>query len=188
MGGELNMSGKYLLIAFFLLLIACSSDTTSNSPNSYAAHPQMDKRVVAYVGGGNSEGNLRIATDMDELKEWFPKALNEEHFDSKCNYFSITVFAPGGLEYFVVSKETTDDSLLVYRVLPPGFFPSDFPDLATCVSTDKPETYSFLICDKEGGLKDRVKPSIVGYLDHTWDCSVENNRQRDYFEFKAPEP
>ena len=172
---------KYLPIAVFLFLTACNefssglSDPTLPQIDKKVATPQMDERVVAYIVGASVNGMYQITTDMDTLKGQFQKALNEDNFDSECNYFAISVFAPGSLEYFVVSKDSKSDSLAVYNV---------WPSSTMCASSDMPFTYGFLICDKKGGLKDRVMLPPIKYYDPTWDCDIENDRPRLFFEFK----
>jgi len=175
------MIRKYLFIVFFLHLVACSFSDRPADNEFVLKQLQMDERVVAYVGGVDTgTGFLRIATDIDELKKWFPKALNEEHFDSGCDYFSINLFAPGLLEYFVVYKDSTSDSLFIYDV-----FPADFGSAGdfTCRSPEMPATYGFLICDKEGGLKDKVRLSPITYSDPTWNCAAGREKP-PFFEFR----
>ena len=200
------MTKKYLLVAVFLFLTACNEySNNSTDPllpqvdekgTAYSGmkHPKMDERVVAYVGGVSVDGVYQITTDMDVLKEQFQKALNEDNFDSECNYFAVSVFAPGSLEYFVVSKDSKSDSLAVYNVWPsiwPNVWPVTWPNLqdnssmsTSCVSNDMPFTYGFLICDKEGGLKDRVMLPPIGYNDPAWDCDIEKHRPQSFFEFR----
>jgi hypothetical protein len=181
MGGELNMTRKYLFFAFFLFLIACAK----SSDDTVMEHLQMDKRVIAYVGGSAVSGSpfngfYQVVTDINVLKEHFQKALNEDNFDLKCHYFAINASAVGSLEYFVVSKDSKSDSLAVYKVLPS--LTQDNSSYSTrCISNEKLYSYSFLICDKEGGLKDRILPPIE-YHDPNWNCAVEYTAI--FFEFK----
>ncbi|MDR2579456.1 MAG: hypothetical protein LBC85_00480 [Fibromonadaceae bacterium] len=135
-----------------------SSEQENLSSSSFEMKvPQMDKRVVAYIYGNS--GKNEIITDMDKLKELFKVALNEENFDPVCDYFAIPAFASEGLTYFVVSKDqsTDGDFLILYRIYPSLEQPNSpyespgIDGLPACMYSGIVQSFSFLICDKDGG-------------------------------------
>lgn len=174
-------------------IIAVSSSSLrqiSSSSNFEKGYPQMDERVVAYIVGGYEEP---IVSDMNKLKEEFKVALNEENFDSECDYFAISVFMGEGLSYMTVSKyqsekiNLNDDVLAVYNIHPsleqpnaPGWINDD-----ACMYPQNIVGHTLLICDKKGGLKDRMNfPPIIKYNDPNWDCWKGGEEAVPFFEFK----
>jgi len=192
---------KYLFIASLLLLISCetpdnsqeqetissSSYNLEQSSSSQGTYPQRDERVVAYgwgppdssdaaiLGTLGMAGVVGIVTDMDILRKTYKTSLNEENFDSECDYFLIFVTIGEGLSYIEVSKDPKSDSLLIYNIHPSLFQPSK-PELRSeemgpyCMYPQTFDVLGALICDKDGGLKDKVKFPPIKYYDPTWDC------------------
>jgi hypothetical protein len=181
---------KYLSIAILLFFTACSEerpDNTQLSSSSETAHPQLDERVVAYMGG--SCGINEIITDMDSLKVCFEVALNEENFDPECDYFAIQTATGEYLTHFVVSRDK--DALTVYHIYPSWEQPlstlGDGYDVPSCMYPAMPQYFRFLICDKEGGLKNKVNyPPAINYYDPDWECwgGKPEPEKLEYFEFR----
>jgi hypothetical protein len=151
-----------------------SSSSSHTQPPQY---PQKDERVVAYGWGGISS----IVTDMDILKNLYKTSLSEENFDSECDYFLISVPIGEGLSYIEISKDPKSDSLLIYNIHPSLSQPATPLGWSSewgpyCMYPQTADVLGALICDKYGGLKDRVKFPPIKYYDPTWDCwSSETN-------------
>jgi len=210
---------KCLFIAAFLFLIACgeeslddsqdisssSLDIAANSSSSNMEHPQMDERVVAYLNKwGDSKdddeglcpinvigrGFCRIGTDIDELKENFQVALNEDNFDPECDYFAIYILQGEILSYYTISKDSSN-YLAIYNIHPSLDQPnSPYGNIGAmnCMYHSMIWPHGFLICDKEGGLKDKIMlkfPPIEPYHDPNWFCWGEERQDPDpYFELR----
>jgi len=174
-------------------LSSSSSGLENPSSSSFEMKvPQMDERVVAYI---HSSGKTEIITDMDKLKELFKTALNEKNLDPECDYFAISAFASdGATTYFVVSKDQSADGdfLALYHIYPNLEQPNapyerGSSEIPVCMYDASIMTYGFLICDKEGGLKDRVNFSPpVNYFHPDWDCwsTKPYPKRPEFFEFK----
>jgi len=193
---------KYFLITSLLLLMSCGSINNSQniigvSHNSEPSqYPQKDKRVVAYGRGPSDSsdgvilgtigmaGTVGIVTDMDILKKLYKTSLNEENFDSECDYFLIFVTIGEGLSYIEISKDPESDSLLIYNIHPSlsqPFTPLDWHNEwgAYCMYPASIGVLGALICDKDGGLKDKVKFPTIKYYDSTWNCWGSEERPAD---------
>jgi hypothetical protein len=202
---------KYLLIASFLFLTACeeeflgnsqdvssSSSGIASSSSSFMEFPQMDERVVAYGGGAGSRApetlvhtnitaRYQISADIDEMKESFQVALNEDNFDPECDYFAIYITAGESRTYFIISKDL-HDPLKIYNIHPSLEQPNA-PSWGAggCMYENDLRTHGFLICDKNGSLKDKLMlnvPQIMVYNDPTWDCWGEGRFRYPFFELR----
>jgi hypothetical protein len=164
----------------------------SSSSGSDTGYPQMDERVVAYLNRGSIPVNLNsgyISTDIGELKELFQVALNEDNFDPECDYFAIHITKGEGLSYFTISiSKNYSNNLILYNIHPsldqPDSPYNNLPDEAACMYPSVLRGHGFLICDKEGGLKDNLMlkfPQIMQYHDPTWNCWKPGEAIRDPF-------
>jgi len=203
------MKTKYLSVAILLTVIACdtiddsqdsknpvaglssSSQEISSSSSFEIISPQMDERVVAYMWGDYEEPQQnKIITDMNKLKEIFKTALNEENFDSECDYFAISVPIYEGLSYLVLSKDqsVTGDVLAVYNIHPSLDQPNapNWAGDGSCMYPQTADIHGILVCDKKGGLRDRINfPPVIRYNDPTWYCwGNDEARNRPFFEFR----
>jgi len=177
--------------------ISSSSQNTQSSSSSMK-YPQMDERVAAYLLVGSDASiiqgsftiqgmysDYQINTDIDKLKESFPVALSEENFDPECDYFSIHITQGEWLSYYTISKNDSGN-LILYNVHP-GLEPPN-PNLqwGLCLYPSSPRPHGFLICDKEGGLKDKITLEFLPtmqYNDPAWDC-YEVPDPNPYFELR----
>lgn len=165
----------------------CGISSSSNnvlSSSSYTEFPQWDERIVAYLSKGSANATIiqgsefYLLTDADDLKEVFQVALNEDNFDFECDYFSIHITQNGLKPYFVISKDSSNNYLEIYNIHPSLEQPNSPYDGKGCMDAASFRGHSFLICDKEGGLKDKFTlspPPIIKYNDPAWDCWVQPN-------------
>jgi len=163
-----------------------SSDITLSSSSFEMEVPQMDERVVAYRHNGGI-GKIEIITDMDLLNRVFKGALN----DPECDYFEIYAPTDHYPTYFVVSKDqnTEGDTLVLYHIYPSLEQPNAYKPtppvngIPNCGYDASTNSFSFLICDKNGGLKDRVhfSPPVI-YYHPNWDC-WRGPRPDDFYKY-----
>ncbi len=89
-----------------------SSITNSSSSSNVISTENlvMDSRVVSYQQEINSiySDSVRIIASIDSLKNIFPKSLDSNRIDKKCNYIGISVARADGLSYYNLTSNSVN--------------------------------------------------------------------------------
>jgi hypothetical protein len=137
--------------------------------------PTMDSRVVSYQRINSGEwGPMRIVTDIDTLKSWFPNDLNEEQ--NECNYFAIfNSTSSTGSGYLVLAKD-----MVLYHL--------GASIREGCAETCDIFDEAILVCDdKANTLKNNINLDGSFYAVPGWNCSTgENAPKKGFFPNHPP--